>query len=150
MQKRVLGVDFGTRRVGVALSDPLRLFANRLVTVVRTRDDGVGPVESIIELCEKHDVDTVIIGSPIRTDGGQSDITRAATAFMEALKQTTPYRVELFDERYTSILASRVIVETEAKISKRRDKGLVDRVAAEILLQDWLDKERGGLAANYD
>ncbi len=148
MQKRVLAIDFGMRRVGVALSDPLRLFANRLLTIVRTRDDGVGPVDAIVELCKLHDVDTVIVGFPIRTDGGESDITKAAAAFMEALKQATSHRVELFDERYTSILASRVIIETRTK--KKRDKGLVDRVAAEILLQDWLDRERGGLTALCD
>ena len=145
MHKRVLGIDFGLRRVGVAISDPLRLFARRLMTIERPREDGPGPVGEIARLCWEEDVGTVVVGHPVRTEGRDSDIADLAAAFARALARELPCRVELYDERFTSLLASRVILETEKK--KKRDKGLVDRVAAEILLQDWLDREKGGLTA---
>jgi len=141
-----LGVDFGTRRVGLALSDPLRLFASRLVTLDRSANDGPGPVDRVAELCRTYDVGTVVVGYPARTDGRESGIAQLAASFAKALEETIACRVELYDERYTSRMASRVIGETARK-KQRRDKGLVDRVAAEILLQDWLDRERGGLTA---
>lgn len=142
--KRVLGIDFGMRRVGVAISDPLRLFARRLVTLDRQRPGADEPVDEIARLCAEHQADTIVVGLPARTDGRESEMAERASAFAEALRQTTDCRVELYDERYTSVLASRVILETVSK-KKKRDKSLVDRVAAEILLQDWLDRERGGL-----
>lgn len=148
MRKRVLGIDFGLRRVGLAISDPLRLFARRLMTLNRPREDGPGPIGEIARICEEYDIDTVVVGHPVRTDGRDSDIAEAASRFAEALSLSLSCRVELYDERYTSILASRVIVETAQ--NKKRDKGLVDRVAAEILLQDWLDRERGGLTAAFE
>ncbi len=145
MQQKVLGIDYGTRRVGVALSDPLRLFARRLTTIHRRGDDSDALILKIAALAREHDVDTIVVGLPFRTDGRESEIKNEASAFAALLEQATPCKVELFDERYTSVLAERVLVETNHK--KRRDKGLVDQVAAEILLQDWLDRERGGLTA---
>ncbi|HPX92719.1 MAG TPA: Holliday junction resolvase RuvX [Bacillota bacterium] len=146
MPRRVLGVDFGTRRVGVAVSDPMRLFARRLVTLERVRGDGEGPVSEIAALCAEYNADTVVIGFPARTDGRDSETGALAAAFADALRQVAGCRVELYDERYTSVLASRIISETVRK-KKKRDKSLVDRIAAEILLQDWLDREKGGLTA---
>ena len=143
---RVLGIDFGLRRVGLAISDPLRIYARRLMTLERQRDDGPGPLEAVADLCAQEGVDTIVVGLPHRTDGRHSEIADLASDFARALEQATGCRVELFDERYTSLLASRLIMETSRK-KKRTDKSLVDRVAAEILLQDFLDNERGGLTA---
>lgn len=145
MTKRVLGIDFGLRRVGVALSDPLRIFATRLLTLERRRDDGVGPIQEIAGLCRLHGADTIVIGLPLRTDGRESEIALAAEEFAKALAGITSCRIEMHDERYTSLLASRIILDTQKR--KKRDKALVDRIAAEIILQDWLDRERGGLSA---
>lgn len=146
MSERVLGVDFGLRRVGLAISDPLHLFARRLMTIERGREDGPGPVQAIARICQEEGVGTIVVGHPVRTDGRHSEIAVLAADFAQALAEEVNCPVELYDERYTSILASRFILETEKK--KKRDKGLVDRVAAEILLQDWLDRQRGGLTAD--
>lgn len=142
-----MGVDFGTRRVGLALSDPTRLLAGRLTTINRPAGDGEGPIGEIADLCARHHVDTIVVGYPARTDGRDSGTGALASAFADALRAATGCRVELYDERYTSLLASRLITETVRKRKKRADKSLVDRIAAEILLQDWLDRERGGLTA---
>lgn len=145
MKKRVLGIDYGTRRVGIAISDPLRLIARRLETVTRSRDDAPGPVDHIASLCREHDVDTIVVGLPLRTDGRESLIAEEAVSFADALREKTGLMVEMYDERYTSQIAGRVMVEMGAgKRGKKRDKELVDRLAAEILLQGWLDTQRGG------
>jgi len=146
MQSRVLGIDYGTRRVGVALSDPLRLFAHRLMTIQRKHEDLEALILKIKELVEQYQVDTIVVGLPHRTDGRESLIKDEAEAFAENLRHALSCRIELLDERYTSVMAERVLVETNNK--KRRDKGLVDQIAAEILLQDWLDREHGGLTAH--
>ena len=145
MNKRVLGIDYGTRRVGIAISDPLRLLARRLETVTRRHGDEPGPVDHVAALCREYDVDTIVVGLPLRTDGRESPIADEAVVFAEALRDKTELTVEMFDERYTSQIAGRVIAETGAgKRGKKRDKELVDRLAAEILLQGWLDMQRGG------
>lgn len=145
MKKRVLGIDYGTRRVGIAISDPLRLIARRLETVTRSHDDAPGPVDHVVSLCREHDVDTIVVGLPLRTDGRESPIAEEAVSFADALREKTGLTVEMYDERYTSQIAGRVMVETGVgKRGKKRDKELVDRLAAEILLQGWLDTQRGG------
>jgi putative Holliday junction resolvase len=131
--------------VGIAISDPLRLIARRLETVTRSRDDAPGPVDHIASLCREHDVDTIVVGLPLRTDGRESPIAKEAVSFADALREKTGLTVEMYDERYTSQIAGRVMVETGVgKRGKKRDKELVDRLAAEILLQGWLDTQRGG------
>lgn len=146
MNKRVLGIDYGKKRVGIAVSDPLRLFARRLDTITRVHGDEPGPVDHIVSLCIENDVDTIVVGLPLRTDGKESTIAEEAIQFADALREKANIQVEMFDERFTSQLASRVIVETGAgKKGKKRDKSLVDKIAAEILLQEWLDAQRGGL-----
>jgi len=140
VSKRVLGIDYGTKRVGIAISDPLRLFARRLETLTRVHGDEPGPVDQVASLCREHDVDTIVVGLPLRTDGRKSEIAEEAIRFAEALREKTNLSVDMFDERYTSMLASRLIAETGAGgKGKKRDKSLVDRIAAEILLQEWLD-----------
>ncbi len=131
--------------MGIAISDPLRLIARRLETVTRSRDDAPGPVDHIALLCREHDVDTIVVGLPLRTDGRESPIAKEAVSFADALREKTGLTVEMYDERYTSQIAGRVMVETGVgKRGKKRDKELVDRLAAEILLQGWLDTQRGG------
>ncbi len=133
--------------MGIAISDPLRLIARRLETVTRSHGDVPGPVDRIVSLCREYDVDTIVVGLPLRTDGRESAIAEGAIAFADALRDKTDLTVEMYDERYTSQLAGRVMVETGAgKRGRKRDKGLVDRLAAEILLQGWLDTQRGGFA----
>lgn len=131
--------------MGIAISDPLRLIARRLETVTRSHDDAPGPVDHVVSLCREHDVDTIVVGLPLRTDGRESPIAEEAVSFADALREKTGLTVEMYDERYTSQIAGRVMVETGVgKRGKKRDKELVDRLAAEILLQGWLDTQRGG------
>ena len=114
--KRVLGLDYGERRIGVAVSDPLRILARRLTTIDRTSDSLEDAAAEVARLCEEQDADTVIIGCPMRTDGRFSEMEAQVEKFADAVRESTGCQVELFDERYTSILASRVVRETSGAV----------------------------------
>ncbi|NLC25385.1 MAG: Holliday junction resolvase RuvX [Fastidiosipila sp.] len=136
---RVLGIDFGLRRVGIALSDPLRIVASRHSTLVWNGKDLDALQQRIFDLCDENQVDTIVVGYPLRTDGDKSPITDLTVNFAEQLR-SSGRKVILVDERYTSLLAKEILQKT--KKNKERDKGLVDRIAAEIILQDYLESER--------
>lgn len=136
---RVLGIDFGLRRVGIALSDPLRIVASRHSTLVWNGKDLDALQQRIFDLCDESQVDTIVVGYPLRTDGDKSPITDLTVNFAEQLRGSGR-EVILVDERYTSLLAKEILQKT--KKNKERDKGLVDRIAAEIILQDYLESER--------
>ncbi len=136
---RVLGIDFGLRRVGIALSDPLRIVASRHSTLVWNGKDLDALQQRIFDLCDENQVDTIVVGYPLRTDGDKSPITDLTVNFAEQLRGSGR-EVILVDERYTSLLAKEILQKT--KKNKERDKGLVDRIAAEIILQDYLESER--------
>ncbi|MDD2427194.1 MAG: Holliday junction resolvase RuvX [Eubacteriales bacterium] len=136
---RALGIDFGLRRVGIALSDPLRIVASRHSTLNWNGKDVDSLLERIVSLCDENKVDTIVVGYPLRTDGEKSPMTDMTVSFAEQLR-ASDREVILVDERYTSLLANQILQET--KKNKGRDKGLVDRIAAEIILQDYLESER--------
>ena len=136
---RALGIDFGLRRVGIALSDPLRILASRHSTLTWNGKDLDLLIERILELCSENQVDSIVVGYPLRTDGEKSAMTDLTLAFAEELRSRGK-EVVLIDERYTSLLASEILQDT--KKHKGRDKGLIDRIAAEIILQDFLESER--------
>lgn len=136
---RALGIDFGLRRVGIALSDPLRIVASRHSTLTWNGKDVDALLQSIFDLCDENQVDTIVVGYPLRTDGDKSAMTDLTIGFAEQLRDNGR-EVILVDERYTSLLAKEILQET--KKNRERDKGLVDRIAAEIILQDYLESER--------
>lgn len=136
---RALGIDFGLRRVGIALSDPLRIVASRHSTLIWNGKDLDALLERIFLLCEENQVNTIVVGYPLRTDGNKSPMTDLTVSFAERLREGGR-EVVLVDERYTSLIAGQILQET--KKNKGRDKGLIDRIAAEIILQDYLESER--------
>lgn len=140
VKERFLGVDFGFRRIGTALSDPLGIVAQRHETIVWNGRDTVRVAETLREMCERYDVRGIVIGHPLRTDGRHSELTLAAESFARELETTTGLPVDLFDERFTSSMARRYMRASESPT--RRRKGETDRVAAEIILQDYLESRR--------
>jgi len=143
----VLGLDFGERRIGVALSDPERLLASGLTTLDRRRQpDVLGALQEIIT---KQKVTAIVLGYPSRTDGEKKpgDKTEAVDRFAESLRERFTLPVHLEDESFTSALAADSLRQRRGKRpSKPRDwnraKAEIDRVAACYILQDFLD--RGG------
>ena len=132
---RILAIDFGTKRMGLAVSDPLGMTAQGLPTLERTRlaDD----LERLHSLVEKYAVGRVLVGNPIGHSGAETAMSQRVTEFVEKLRRHLPCPVELRDERLTSVEANRTLRAAGLGIRKRQRA--VDRVAAVLLLQSYLD-----------
>ena len=144
---RVLGVDVGERRIGVAISDRSRTLARPLttLTIERTGDevDGVDGVDQVAEMIarlreEEDGLDTVVVGLPVRLDGSENAATSRAAAFVDGLRARVPVVVLTEDERLTSREAESRLAVGERDWRKRKAK--LDAAAAAIILQDYLDR----------
>lgn len=129
---RVIGVDYGEKRVGLAVSDPLGITARPLEVVPRSR-----VVERVAQLINDYSIETIVVGVPRSLAGGESASTRAARSLGEELGAESGLDVVLVDERYTSRMAEEALLESGMRRRKRRDT--VDKVAAAIILQTYLD-----------
>lgn len=132
---RVLGLDFGTRRVGAALSDPRLLIATPLE--VYERQDPARDARHYQHLIEENEVDRIVIGLPLHTGGREGTSAALARTWGTWLSTATSLPVVYFDERYTTSEAEDSLIAVGFKRSKR--KGLRDMLAAQILLQNYLD-----------
>lgn len=134
---RVMAFDYGTKRIGIAVTDPLQIIANALATV--------HPNEIwkfLDDYMKTEQVSTFVVGDPKRLDGTPSQSAPHVLGFVRKLKKIYPHiAVVNVDERFTSKLAAQSIQETVASKSRRRDKGLVDQVSATIILQSYLDTQ---------
>lgn len=131
---RVLAIDYGRKRCGIAVSDPLRICANGLPTV-RTCD----LMAFLKEYCGREPVDRIIIGLPMTMRGELSESNRYIVPFVKRLQKEMPdMPVERFDERFTSTIAHREMALAGLKKKKREEKPLADKTAAVIILTDWL------------
>ncbi len=135
MTGRILALDLGKKRIGLAVSDPLGITAQGLPTYerIRIRDD----LNYLAELAEKFEVQLILMGNPKHMSGDESRQGAYTREFGERLAERTGLKVEYWDERWTSIQAERVLKESGISIEKRR--GAVDRLAAVILLENYLD-----------
>jgi len=141
---RVVGVDVGTRRIGVAISDATGTLARPLETIaVADAADAVARVAArIAQLhAEADGLDAIVVGVPRRLDGSDSAMTKAAVAFVEALRARTSLPIATEDERLTSVEAESRLAARERDWKKRKDT--LDAAAAAILLQDYLDRRSG-------
>ncbi|RMF80394.1 MAG: Holliday junction resolvase RuvX [Nitrospirae bacterium] len=132
---RVMALDVGERRIGVALSDPLGSFAQPHATVAvagRRRD-----VERLAAIAREHQVEEVVVGLPLHLDGGEGEAARRARRLGGALAAALGCRVTYWDERLTTVQAERALLE--GGVRRRRRKGVVDQVAAALILQAYLD-----------
>ena len=135
---RVLAVDYGEKRIGLAVSDELGITASPLMTLVRQSDEET--VRQIAQLASKLQVAQIVVGLPRRTDAQEGEMERKVKAFAEKLRQAVSVPVVLFDERFTTRIAEQVLLE--ADLSRRKRKQVRDRLAAVILLQSFLEAQR--------
>ena len=136
---RVLAVDLGTVRVGLALSDPLRITGQPMGRLPRRalRDD----LGALIDVVRENDVAVVVVGYPLLMSGTVGERALDAQAFAERLRLEIPCPVVLWDERLTTVQAERALLE--GNVSRRNRRKVVDAAAAALLLQSWLDAETG-------
>lgn len=136
LRKRILGIDVGTKRIGLAQSDPTLTFASPVGTY-----NELEIMKKIGEM--QSDTDRIIIGWPLSMRGHEGLATQMVEQFVFRLRAKFPdIPVEMLDERFTSTMANQVIRETVPSRKKRQQKGLVDTVAAAILLQSYLDRRQ--------
>ena len=136
--QRVLGIDYGERRIGVALSDPLLMIAQPLPTITRRRGKRP-PFAELERIIAERDVGTLVVGLPLDENGDESGWTAEVRAFGDRLAQRTSLPVHYVDERMTSARAERTVRASGLSRTQREDKGRVDAAAAALILQAWLD-----------
>lgn len=136
---RILAIDYGKKRTGLAVTDPMRLIAGGLTTVeTKTLFDYLA------SYFQQEDIGLVVVGYPRQNNGTDSENMKRITPFVNRLRKLYPtLPVELYDERFTTVLAHKAIIEGGIRKQRRReDKGLVDQVSATIILQDFMESKR--------
>ena len=140
---RILGIDYGKKRTGVAVSDPLGIFASALDTV-----DSAKLIDYIKNYAETQTITRFVVGWPVNMDGAPSEAAADVESFIRTLGKAFPdIPVTREDERFTSVLAHRAMIDGGMKASQRRDKASVDKISAAIILQSYLDRTSGSSAA---
>jgi len=134
---RLMGIDFGTKRIGLALTDPLMTFAYPYQTIANDAKLWTVLPKIIAEM----EVSKIILGYPLKESGDKSVSTVGVEKFHEALKKLFKNEIILWDERYTSVIAKENILQSVSKKSKRRDKGLLDQNSAAIILEEYMRSE---------
>ena len=137
---RVMAIDFGTRRIGVALSDPLGIMAQGYETISWNGQDSEYALNRLAEIVKEKEVTTIVLGKPSRTDGSVSESEEKAVLFGSDLEAKVGIKPVFRDERFTTVIASQYLRQTG--VSGKNKKKVVDQVAAEIILQDFLDSRR--------
>lgn len=137
---RILSIDYGVRRTGLAVTDPLQLIAGGLTTVETPR-----LLTFLKEYTQREDVERFVVGLPKQTNGRDSDNLPRVRGFVGQLQKTLPnIPVEWWDERYTSVLAHQTMLMSGIGKKARQNKALVDEISATIILQGWMEAKKGG------
>jgi len=132
---RILAIDYGTKRIGLALSDPMHILASGAGTLA---NDGE-LFERIVALVRSHDVTLVVVGMPYAPDGGRGQKAREVGTFIDRLRAALEIPVTTWDESFSSVNARGAMREGGMKRKQRQEKGRVDEMAARLLLQEYME-----------
>ncbi len=133
---RILGIDYGTKRIGLAVTDPLQIFASPLATIHPSEFDAF-----IERYQESESIDEFVIGYPVRMNNDPSEVVKHIDPFIRKLRKQYPEKqVHKVDERFTSQMAFRAMIDGGLKKKDRQNKQMVDRISASLILQSFLDK----------
>ena len=135
--ERYIGIDYGTKRIGIAVSDPLEMFATPLATIENNQNFW----KRFKEILAPYKIRAFVLGYPLKEDGSESVLSSEIRKFADAVKKKFNKEVILIDERYSSSIAEQQIIETVKSKKKRQDKSLVDKKAAAVILQSFLDEK---------
>ena len=136
---RILSIDYGKKRTGIAVTDPSQIIANGLTTV-----DTKDLIKFLREYVGREEVERFVIGLPTQPNGQPSENQKRVIVFSEKLKKIIPQiPVDFYDERFTSVLAHQAILDSGiGKKRRQNDKGLVDEISACIILQNYMEQRR--------
>jgi putative Holliday junction resolvase len=133
---RILAIDFGLKRTGIAVTDPLKIIASALTTVPTAE-----ALDFLKNYCALEDVECFVLGLPLHADGNPAQIAPQADAFAERLQKLFPEKnIVRQDERNTSNQAKKIILQSGVKKQKRRDKSMVDKIAAALILEQYMEE----------
>ena len=144
IQRRILGIDFGHARIGVAVSDELGMLAHPVETIPARGDAA----RRIAEIVREKNAERVVIGLPRHMNGSVGEAARDALAFAEKLRTVLPCEVVTWDERLSTMAANRALRDSGQKT--RNSRGFVDQVAAQMILQGYLDRRAGSMGSKSD
>lgn len=135
---RILSIDYGQKRTGIAVTDNLQMIANGLTTV-NTKE-----LETfILDYVKREDVEIIVVGQPKQPNGQDSENMKRITPFVNRLRKLLPdIKIDLYDERFTSVLAHQAILTSGIGKKARQDKALVDKISATIILEDYMENIR--------
>ncbi|MBI9073061.1 MAG: Holliday junction resolvase RuvX [Melioribacteraceae bacterium] len=133
-EERILAIDYGLKRVGIAITDPLKMFASPLITL--KNDDRFWI--NLLKLFSDYEVCEVVLGYPLRENGEKSHITDDVIEFKNELEKKISQQVVFVDERYSSSIAKERVIASVVSKKKRRDKGIIDKNAAAVILEEYL------------
>ena len=133
-----MGVDLGTKRIGIALSDPTGMIASPLLVIARK--GGKADLDEVVRIAADYDVEMIVVGLPVDLKGLQGVAVQNALPEIEQLRRLAAVPVEVYDERMTSAVAQRTL--REGGMDSRGQRGVVDKIAAALLLQSYLDRQR--------
>jgi putative Holliday junction resolvase len=135
---KILAIDYGLKRCGIAITDDIKMVASPLTTI-----EQAGLMDFIKKQVNENKVDEIVLGYPVNLKGEDTHLTAAVRKFYAELKTVFPLlAVELYDERFTSSMAQKSISMMDLPKNKREQKGLLDKVSAAILLQNYMDAKR--------
>lgn len=141
MSDRILGLDFGSKTVGVAISDPLGFTAQGLEIIRRDRESKIRQtLARIEEIIEEYEVKSIVLGLPKNMDGTEGERVQKTRAFAEDIERRTGIEVQFWDERLTTVAADKIMMETGIRRENRKE--YVDEIAAMLILQGYLDSKR--------
>ena len=132
---RILGLDVGDRTIGVAISDPLGFTAQGITTIRRKSEES--DIEKLVEICKEYSVETIVSGLPKNMNGTIGEQAEKVQKFCDTLSEHIDIEIKFWDERLTTMAAHRAMLE--ADMSRKKRKGLVDKIAATYILQGYLD-----------
>ncbi len=133
---RILGIDFGMKRIGLAMSDPLQMLASTFKTLLNKHIHKV--VDEICEIVGQNQMKAIVVGQPLHMSGDAGQMADKVREFVEKLESRLHIPIFLWDERWTTVSAEKLLIETGMSPSRNRDK--IDQLAAAYLLQGFLDR----------
>ena len=134
---RVLSIDYGKKRTGIAVTDSLQIIASGLVTVATST-----LYDFLIDYISKEQVERIVIGKPMQPNGEPSENFKRVEQFVNRWRNHQQIPIEYYDERFTSVLAHRTMIDAGLHKKARQNKALVDQISATIILQDWMKSRK--------
>ncbi len=136
-EARILAIDFGEKRIGIAVTDPLNMFAYPLSTLQNDSKFW----QSFLRIISEYSVVRIVLGYPLKESGDQSVSSQKVLKFKDELEKKVAIPIELVDERYSSEIARQRVIASVSSKKKRRDKSLLDKNAAAVILEDYLNAQ---------